>query len=286
MRLVLAMVLAVSVGLPLGASAQAASEDSLSSWQVEAKPAPEEPALELKLDDDSVKITPGAYRAPTVEEMEMERRARRAKVGLGVSVPFMAYGAMMTGLGASPLCFEDILASPGEETCPDSVPGLLAAGIVVLAGSLGGTIASSILLRQRKRTLSELQQAHYGIPARTRLGYTPEEAQLRVKRARIGLGVSAGITVLGVAFVTAGSVGQCRDYAGAWVCQGGDCWQIPPPSWCQPLTIAGATFTATGVAGMITAGFLSLRRTRDRDWLRQGRPRRVQWDLAQSRLVF
>jgi hypothetical protein len=37
-----------------------------------------------------------------------------------------------------------------------------------------------------------------------------------------------------------------------------------------------------GISGMIASGILVRRRKRDRDSLR----RRVQWDLAQSRLVF
>jgi hypothetical protein len=39
---------------------------------------------------------------------------------------------------------------------------------------------------------------------------------------------------------------------------------------------------AGGVAGMIASGILLRRRKRDRDRLRY----RVQWDLAQSRVVF
>lgn len=252
------------------------SEPAPEDPEPSAEPAPEEPALQLKLDDAGVDVAPTPPRTPDGYTLgEMERRVMRAKVGLGVSVPFMAFGAMMTGLGASPFCFEDTFASPGEETCPDSVPGLLAAGSVVLAGSLGGTITSSILLRQRKRALSELQLAHYGVPKRTRRGYTVDEAGLRMKRARIGLGVSAGFSVLGLALAIAGRFGDCQFY--------------PFPSRCDPLAIAGFTFIGAGVVGMITTGILSVRRTRDRYWLRRedyGTPRRVQSDPARSRFVF
>ena len=44
-----------------------------------------------------------------------------------------------------------------------------------------------------------------------------------------------------------------------------------------------------GIGGTIASGVLLRRGKRDRDWLRQAHyatPRRAQWDLARSRLVF
>jgi len=44
-----------------------------------------------------------------------------------------------------------------------------------------------------------------------------------------------------------------------------------------------------GLVGIVASGILLRKRKRDRDSLRYahiGTPRRVQWDLAQSRLVF
>ena len=276
-------VCALVAALPQSASAQDAEEGATSEPNLQepvpsSEPEPEEPALQLKLDDAGVEIVPSPPRTPdgyTLEEMG--RRVRGAKIGLGVSVPFIMMGTMVavvaSGLGE--------FSVPEEEKIGPS-PGGIAAGIVMTAGALGGTIASGVLLRRRKGELRSLEQAHYGIPARTRRGYTLEEAELRLKRARIGLGVSAGISVVGVALLIPGIVGECRPTYSTTPTYSG-------PPRCDPLTITGATFIMAGVVGMMTTGFLSLRRKRDRDWLRPadyGTPRRVHWDLAQSRLVF
>jgi hypothetical protein len=115
-------------------------------------------------------------------------------------------------------------------------------------------------------------------PSRTIDGYTLEEMELRVKRARIGLGVSALSTVVGIALSSV-----------AWgnsICFLGDC---SVESWVAPVGYTGAALVAGGVAGMTASGILLRRRKRDRDSLRAahyGTPRRAQWDLAQSRLVF
>jgi hypothetical protein len=115
-------------------------------------------------------------------------------------------------------------------------------------------------------------------PPRTVDGYTLEEIELRMKRARIGLGVSALSTVVGIALSSV-----------AWgnsICFLGDC---SVESWVAPVGYTGAALVAGGVAGMTASGILLRRRKRDRDSLRAahyGTPRRAQWDLAQSRLVF
>jgi hypothetical protein len=115
-------------------------------------------------------------------------------------------------------------------------------------------------------------------PPRTVDGYTLEEIELRMKRARIGLGVSALSTVVGIALSSV-----------AWgnsICFLGDC---SVESWVAPVGYTGAALVAGGVAGMTASGILLRRRKRDRDSLRAahyGTPRRVQWDLARSRLVF
>lgn len=141
-----------------------------------SEPTPEDLWLELKLDDYSVNLAPA-----TVEEMEMDRRAKqarvgykeledrvgRAKIGVGVSVSLTALGAVLAGVGAlGELC----IAPPPDEPCAESFPGLIATGTVMGVGGLAGTIASGVLLRQHKRALSELQ----GIPPRTRLGYASD----------------------------------------------------------------------------------------------------------------
>ena len=56
----------------------------------------------------------------------------------------------------------------------------------------------------------------------------------------------------------------------------------PPPGWIAWVGWTGVALVSVGVVGMITSGILMKRRKRERDGLRY----RVQWDLAQSRLVF
>jgi hypothetical protein len=189
MRFVLAMVFAGLAALPLGASAQPAEEDSLSSWQVDEgasleQPAPEKPALELKLDEAGVWVMPG--------------------------------------------------------------PALLTVD-----------------------------------------GYTLEEMNVRVKRARIGFLVSAGVCDAGaVLLMVAAAAGLAT-----WEPLGG-----PPTSGGRYTTndralIAGAVLASSGAVGMITAGGIWGHRKRQRRELvwnasDSTAPRRVQWDLARSRLVF
>ncbi|MBW2381500.1 MAG: hypothetical protein JRG70_18485 [Deltaproteobacteria bacterium] len=117
-------------------------------------------------------------------------------------------------------------------------------------------------------------------PPRTPDGYTLEEMELRVKRARTGLIVSAGVYVIGLAVAIPGAVGDC-----GYVYWG----SATPPARCDPLLYTGSTLTFLGFVGMITSGVMLHKRKRDRNWLRQAQrttPRRVQWDLARSRLVF
>jgi hypothetical protein len=109
-------------------------------------------------------------------------------------------------------------------------------------------------------------------------GYTLEEMELRVKRAKIGLGVSAGSMVLGIALSAAAG-------AQTWFC-------FDPcsyPGWVDPVFAMGMTLAVGGAAGMVVSGILLGKRKRKLRRLQQshyGTPRRVQWDLAQSRLVF
>jgi len=116
-------------------------------------------------------------------------------------------------------------------------------------------------------------------PPRTPDGYTLEEMDVRVRRAGIGLGVS------GLAFVAGVAMGAA--IVGASMCPIGD--TTCPPSWVDPVGYAGLVLGVGGLAGIIASGILLRKRNRDRDSLRYahiGTPRRVQWDLAQSRLVF
>jgi len=117
-------------------------------------------------------------------------------------------------------------------------------------------------------------------PLRTVDGYTLEEMELRVRRARIGVGVSGVAVGLGLTAAMVAAAGSiCISF-------GEPC---SPPSWVAPTMAVGVLVAAGGLATMIVYGAALGRRKRDRDSLRAahyGRPHRVQWDLAQSRLVF
>jgi hypothetical protein len=122
-------------------------------------------------------------------------------------------------------------------------------------------------------------------PARTTDGYTLEEiyvrhAKRRIRRAGIGLGVSlaafaGGIAMMGVAISESNVICilECPD----------------SPAWVAPVGATGGVLTAGGFAGIIVSaihlggGRTELRRLKEAHY---GTPRRVQWDLAGSRLVF
>jgi hypothetical protein len=115
-------------------------------------------------------------------------------------------------------------------------------------------------------------------PPRTPDGYTLEEADRRVRRARIGVGVSTFALSAGLAMVSAAAAGS--------LCFGEPCEE---PSWVVPVLVPGVLLTTAGLAEVITSSIRLHHRKRARDGLRAmhyGTPRRVQWDLAQSRLVF
>jgi len=119
-------------------------------------------------------------------------------------------------------------------------------------------------------------------PARTTDGYTLEEMELRVRRAGIGLGVSAGVFLAGVVM---GAIALSE--AAPFFCIIEAC--PPTAEWAAPVGWTGALLTFGGLVGMIATGKNLSRRQRKLRGLQEahyGRPRRVQWDLAQSRLVF
>jgi hypothetical protein len=108
-------------------------------------------------------------------------------------------------------------------------------------------------------------------PPRTADGYTLDEMELRVKRARIGLGVSAVPFVVGGMLLGVGTLGA-------------DCWCLlcaadyVSPKKCDVLPATGAALMGGGVVGMITSGILMRRRKRERDSLKEahyGTPHRT-----------
>lgn len=117
-------------------------------------------------------------------------------------------------------------------------------------------------------------------PPRTPKGYTLEQAELRVKGARTGLAVSAGVGVLSIAL------------SGGWIAcvnrkPSSDTDLFPPE--CNGLLGAGLVMGLASAIGMITSGALLGVRKRKLRELQQAQgtiPRRAQWNLARSRLVF
>ena len=113
-------------------------------------------------------------------------------------------------------------------------------------------------------------------PPRTVDGYTLEEMELRVKRARIGLLSTTGVAVVGAVLFGAG-VARARSSQDLDALSEG------------PLLISGMSLMISGAVGMIATGIVmgfskgELRRLRK---ARYESPRRVQWDFARSQVVF
>ena len=146
-----------------------------------------------------------------------------------------------------------------EEPAPSSEPALEQPALVLKWDDAGVEVASP--------------------PPRTPDGYTLEEIELRVKRAKTGLGVSVGIYALAAVLVFGGVA--CANNAPP---DG-----FTPPSSCYALIGAGIGLGSGALIGIIISGVRLARHKRDRNWLRQahyGTPRRVQGDPAQSRFVF
>ena len=118
------------------------------------------------------------------------------------------------------------------------------------------------------------------VPSRPRTvdGYTLEEMELRVKRAKIGLWSTAGATVLGGVII------------GAWVgCEFRHAAAADDFLNCPGAFISGFTIGFSGAVGMIVTGALlgaRKRKLREFDEAQHGRPHRVQWDVVRSRVVF
>jgi hypothetical protein len=167
MRLVLAIVLAVSGTLPLSVSAQAGEEGTISEPHLQepapsAEPAPEEPALQLKLDSAGVDVVPsppGTIDGYTLEEMEL--RVRRAKIGLFSTAGVTGVGLVLFGVGvARSSSSQDLDALSRENWAP------WFSGMWLMISGAVGMIVTGTLLGIRKGELRRLQQAHYGTPRR------------------------------------------------------------------------------------------------------------------------
>ena len=160
-----AMTLAGLVALPQSASAQHGEEGTTSEPNLQ-EPVPEEPALQLELDDAGVEVAPTPLRTPdgyTLEEMDV--RVRRAKIGLGSSAAALFAGGMFVGFGiggawSDPCFFEECAPVPKRYVA------YAWTGAALSVGGFAGMVASGILLRRRKRDRDSLRQAHYGTPRR------------------------------------------------------------------------------------------------------------------------
>ncbi len=148
MRYLVGLIFAVAlVAAPLSVSAQ------------DGEPAPEEPALQLHLDDVGLEVAPMPPRTVdgyALEEMEV--RVRRAKIGLGVSVFSLVVGSILAaGVGLPNIT----CTYPGD--CPNPSWGMpvFVTGVTLAAGGVLGVIATGALLGVRKRKLRFLQEGHH-----------------------------------------------------------------------------------------------------------------------------
>jgi len=135
-------VLATLAALPLSASAQDAEEGttpepSLQESAPSSEPAPEEPALQLKLDEAGVEV------------VEMQRRVRNAKIGVGISGLSVLVGGVLLAITLDEGLFPD---DPNHvETARDDRIGIAAATLLV--GGLVSLLTTGIMVGVRKRTL-------------------------------------------------------------------------------------------------------------------------------------
>ena len=117
MRYVIGFVCAL-VASPLTVSAQAGEEGATAESNLEvpapsAEPAPEEPALQLKLDDAGVGI---ASSSPRTEYLKTD--VRRARGWLSASVTSFVGGAAMMGVAFANIQFAPQLCF--SEPCPQT----------------------------------------------------------------------------------------------------------------------------------------------------------------------
>jgi hypothetical protein len=268
MRLVLVMVLAGLVALPLSASAQAGEEEGgsrLERWHPEAfvdpaskptpsEPPPDEPALQLKLDDAGVGVVP-----PPPHPSGGVPQLAGPRTGLIVSSVIVGVGAALWVGGA----VHDAQNPPPDAFALEIPNGLIVAGLTLtMVGSIG-MVVSVAMLGVRKRKLRK-QELGFAVD-----DYTLEKMELRVKRAKIGLYVSGGVVFVGTVMMAAG-----------FGFVSGDGWAA---GW------TGVGLMAGGFLGMIAAGSMLRARKRKLHELNEAhyrKPRRVQWDLARSALVF
>jgi hypothetical protein len=114
-------------------------------------------------------------------------------------------------------------------------------------------------------------------PTLTPNGYTRVALERQAKQAKIGLGVSSIAFVAGTVFAF-----TALGHTDAFFPSG----DPPQAGWVAPLGWTGVALMGTGAAGLLTSGILlGVRRRKVPGWP-QERVRRIQWDLARSRVAF
>ena len=159
------------VASPLGVSAQTAGEVSAS------EPAPEEPALQLKLDAAGLDVAPSPQRTPdryTLKEMKL--RVKRAAFGFGFSGAVFFTGAVLV---MSPFIRCDMIGG-WTKTCDR----LAYAGIAVVSAGAVATIATGILYGVRNRKLRRRKRREWDTFRHTHSG-TPRRVQWDLARSRL-----------------------------------------------------------------------------------------------------
>jgi hypothetical protein len=148
------------VGAQSAGEEGATSEQNLQEPSPPTEPAPEEPALQLKLDDAGVGVTASPPRTAdgyTLHEMEL--RVKRAKIGLFSTTGVAVVGAVLFGAGAA-------RARSSQDLDALSEGPLLISGMSLMISGAVGMIASGIVLGLSKAELRSLQEADYGTPRR------------------------------------------------------------------------------------------------------------------------
>ena len=148
------------VGAQSAGEAATTSEPNLQEPAPSHEPAPEQPALQLKLDDAGVDVAPGLPRTIdgyALEEMEL--RVRRARIGLLSTTGVAVVGAALFGAGVA-------RGRSSQDLDALSEGPLLISGMSLMISGAVGMIASGIVLGFSKGELRRLQEAHYGTPRR------------------------------------------------------------------------------------------------------------------------
>ena len=165
---------ALVAALPQSASAQAGEEGATSEPNLQepsSEPAPEEPALQLQLDDTGVEVAPG-YPPRTAEGYTLEQAEHAVETdrrGLIISSVFfgVGVGALAGGLAWGPHaeCGDDDPAT--FDICIPPGPIILGTlGAVMATGGFIGMAIKGSRLAKTRSELHELKESHHGKPHR------------------------------------------------------------------------------------------------------------------------